>query len=321
MAERPLAELLHEVFRRSGIVRGVRRAEAVVLWRRVVGPEVAAFARAVTLQHGTLVVDVPDPETALHLGLQRHHVLRAYAEHLGPGVVREIRFRVGRPPESRASAADGRAGAGGAPQGTPKGEAGAADPVAQPDPRALSRLARALGEAPEPLAGAALQAGAALLALQARRRAARWRPCPVCGVLREPLPDEPAADGLGPGPHWCATCRRHAEHPKVARQASRLLLDPDASTPLLSDDERLVARRAAAALAADECLALLPRALADPSVLPSLERLARSQAALLADIPLEAVDDDALSPVDPRVLRAIGRWAGARSNAAKETPP
>ena len=83
-----MAELLHEVFRRSGLVRGVRRAEAVVLWRRVVGPEVARFARAVTLQHATLVVDVPDPETALHLGLQRHHLLRAYAEHLGPDVVR-----------------------------------------------------------------------------------------------------------------------------------------------------------------------------------------------------------------------------------------
>ena len=300
--ERPMAELLHEVFRRSGLVRGVRRAEAVVLWRRVVGPEVARFARAVTLQHATLVVDVPDPETALHLGLQRHHLLRAYAEHLGPDVVREIRFRVGR-------AAD-----------PPTAVEPAAGAAVAADPRALAALARALQDVPEALSGAALQAGAALLTLQARRRAAGWRPCPICGALREPVADEGGAADPRPGPHWCSTCRRHSEQPKVTRQAARLVLDPDAATPSLSEDERHVARHLAAAQAAEQALALLPHALADPSALAPLERLAHAQAALQAGVALAAVDDQTLAVVDARVLRAIGRWTTTRPGT-KETPP
>ncbi len=299
--ERPLAELLREAFRRSGLLRGVRRAEAVVLWRRVVGPEVARFSRAVSLQQATLVVDVPDPETALHLGLQRHHLLRAYAEHLGPDVVREIRFRVGRPADAER-----------APEPTPGSSASA-------DPRAVAALARRLQDVPEALAGPALQAGAALLALRARRRAEGWQPCAVCDALREPRRGSPAAPAIE-HPDWCPTCRRVSSLPRVTRQAARLALDPDAATPSLSDDERLVARALAAERAAERALALLPQALADPSVVPALEHVARAQAALARGLSLDQVDDEALAHVDPRILRALGRWSATRRPPTKEHP-
>jgi len=300
--ERAIRDLLHEAFRRSGLVRGVQRAEAVIAWRRVVGPEVARFASAAALQQGTLVVDVPDPETAMHLGLQRHHLVRAFAEHLGPNVVREIRFRVGRP------ASDGDEPA----TGTPHVPA---------DPRALAALARNLQDVPEGVAGPALQAGAALLGLHARRRAAGWHACPVCGVPSEP-PEQATASSSGGagrvGSTWCSICRRHAEHPKVLRQAERLVDDPDLQTPVLSDDERVVARRIAAALAADRQLAALPYVLADPAERPRLERLARAQAALEADVELGDVREHHLAVVDARVLRALGRWAITRPTIAKE---
>lgn len=299
--ERPLAELLREAFRRSGLQRGVRRAEAVVLWRRVVGPEVARFSRAAALQQATLVVDVPDPETALHLGLQRHHLLRAYAEHLGPDVVREIRFRVGRP-----------ADAAHAPEPPPSSAAGA-------DPRAVAALARRLQDVPEALAGPALQAGAALLALQARRRAEGWQPCAVCDALREP-PQGAAKSATIEHPDWCPTCRRLASLPRVTRQAERLAGEPDSATPSLSDDERLVARALAAERAAERALALLPQALADPSVLADLEHVARAQAALVCGLALDQVDDEALATVDPRILRALGRWSATRRPPTKEHP-
>lgn len=303
--ERALRDLLHDAFRRSGLVRGVQRAEAVIAWRRVAGPEVARFTSAAALQHGTLVVDVPDPETALHLGLQRHHLLRAYAEQLGPDVVREIRFRVGRPapPEAQDAAAPAHVPA---------------------DPRALAALARELQAVPDDVAGPALQAGAALLGLQARRRAAGWRPCPVCGVLCEPAPERPSRAGSST-PHddrsWCPVCARHAAQPKVLRQAERLAAAPDLATPVLSDDERAVARRLAHDLAAERVLAALPHVLADPSRRPALEHLARVQAALAADVPLAAVHDDHLAVVDARVLRALGRWTATRPDPPKEPHP
>ncbi len=300
--ERALRDLLHEAFRRSGLVRGVQRAEAVIAWRRVVGPEVARFASAVALQQGTLVVDVPDPETAMHLGLQRHHLVRAFAEQLGPNVVREIRFRVGKP----------------AP---PDDDPTPAVAHAPADPRAVAALARDLQGVPEVVAGPALQAGAALLGLHARRRAAGWRPCPVCGVPSEP-PDQATTSASHRAAQadaaWCTICRRHAEHPKVRRQAERLVDDPDLPTPVLSDDERVVARRIAAALAAAAQLAALPYVLSDPAERPHLERLARAQAALEADVALADVRDEHLAVVDARVLRALGRWAVTRPTTAKE---
>ncbi len=304
--ERPLAELLREAFRRSGLQRGVRRAEAVVLWRRVVGPDVARFSRAVALQQATLVVDVPDPETALHLGLQRHHLLRAYAEHLGPDAVREIRFRVG-----RAAASD-------------RPQAPAPRSSASADPRAVAALARRLQDVPEALAGTALQAGASLLALQARRRAEGWQPCAVCDTLHEPHEGAPAPSADAPSADaprdWCPTCRRMALLPRVTRQAARLAAAPDADTPSLSDDERLVARALAAERAAERALALLPQALADPSVVPDLEHVARAHAALVCGLSLDQVDDEALAHVDPRILRALGRWSATRRPPPKEPP-
>jgi hypothetical protein len=106
----------------------------------------------------------------------------------------------------------------------------------------------------------------------------------------------------------------------VLRQAERLADDPDLRTPVLSDDERVVARRIAAALAADRQLAALPYVLADPAERPRLERLARAQAALEADVALADVRDDHLAVVDARVLRALGRWAVTRPTTAKEQP-
>lgn len=281
--ERGIRELLHEAFRRSGLVRGVQRAEAVVAWRGIVGDEVARFAAAAALQQGTLVVDVSDPETAMHLGLQRHHLIRAYAERLGPDVVRDIRFRVGRPatPVERHDPA----------------------PHVGADPRALAALARDLQGVPDELSGPALQAGAALLALQARRRAAGWRPCQVCGVLHEPGPSEPTRA-------WCHTCERQARLPRVQRAAERFAIAPDDDAIALSADERSVARALATAIAEERALALLPRVLADPALRTALEYTARVQAALATDIDLDAVDDEALRIVDARVLRALGRWDG-----------
>ena len=88
---------LDAALRRGGWVRGVRRAEAVVAWPRIVGADVARFATAVAYQQGTLVVEVADAETSLHLGLQRQRILDAYRERLGDPPVRDLRFRVGRP--------------------------------------------------------------------------------------------------------------------------------------------------------------------------------------------------------------------------------
>jgi hypothetical protein len=288
--ERHVRELIDVVLRRSGWVRGVRRADAVLAWPRIVGQDVARFATAVAFRDGTLVVEVPDAETAMHLGLQRQHVLDAYRARLGSETVREVRFRVGRMPPAPAPAPP-------------------ADP--EPDPVEVAVLARAGAALPEGLAGAAEAAARSLAKLRARRRAAGWLPCDVCGCLTDPAASAAPGRPGNPAPR-CATCRRQAELPKVRSAAERLALRPGVPTPALTADEREVARALAEALAHARIAELLPRALADPRWTPALDAAVRCAVALHRGVGLEAVPD--LDDVDPQrdgvelsALRALGR--------------
>jgi hypothetical protein len=308
-SERSLAELVQEVFRRGGLVRGVRRAEAVLLWPSVVGREVARFATAVGLRNGTLLVEVPDPETALHLGMQRHHVLAAYRERLGAGAVRELRFRVGRPAQ--------------APTPPP------AAPEPPVDPEAVAALARGLSGLDD-LAGPALRAGKALLTLRARRLASGWRPCPVCGALSEPTDPGAARSAAVAGLEargftidlggWCSTCRRHAGTPRVQRGAERLSVAPGDACSFLTDDERAVAVALALARLARVALELLPQALGDPTVRPQLNHVAHAAAALRHGLRVEDVTPEHLEgAVDERVLRSLGHRS-VRPHRGEEVP-
>jgi len=287
MAERPVHELIGEVFRRGGMVRSVRKAQAVVAWPRVVGPEVARFSRARALRSGVLFVDVPDSETAMHLALQRARFLDAYERYLGRREVKDIRFAAGRP--------------------AAEPEPAAAPPPAEPDPDEWREVARRLGELdlPAPLAEPALAAARAMLAHRRRARAAGWTPCPHCGALS---PD--------PGP--CDACRRHRRAPAVRAHAEALTMDPDAPAPVLGEEERAVAR-ALAVEALDARLGeLLPQVLASPELRPQLARAARHRLALAENRPVRELDDDDTARLDPRIARALGRWAGGASEGGRD---
>jgi hypothetical protein len=295
--ERHVGDLLREAFRRAGMTRGVARAEAVVLWPMIVGADVARFATAVALRDGTLVVDVPDPETALHLGMQRHHLLAAYGDRLGAGAVREIRFRVGRP-----VVAD------------PPPAPATAPPSIDPDE--LAALARGLPDLGDDLSSAAMRVGKALLELRARRSEAGWRPCPVCHALHEPsaATASPVAPELDPAA-WCPTCARHAASPKVGRAGVRLLAEPTHPCPELTQEERDVAVRLARKRATAAAETLLPFVLADPARVGELRRLATVVAALHHGIAPDRVAPSHLaSAVDPRVLRALPRPTSEESS-------
>jgi hypothetical protein len=297
MARQHVRDLVGEALRRGGLKRGVRRAEAVLRWPEVVGPDVARFARAVALQQGTLVVEVADTETAMHLGLQRQRLLDAYRARFGGGEVRDLRFRVG----------------GGPPAEVPR----AAPPAVAVDPAEVAALATGLEALPDALTAPAGAAGLALATGRARRRAAGWRPCPICGALTDPevravAPPPFVALVAEAGPRLCPACARQATAPKVGDAAARLLVAPGAATPALTDDERRVARALALARAARALRALLPHALADPSARAPLERLVRCTVALRRDVDLRDVPDVATldvgdAGVDPRALRALGR--------------
>jgi len=280
MPERHVRDVIGEFFRRGGMLRSVRRAEAVVAWPRIVGAELARFAQARALRSGVLLVDVSDSETAMHLSLQRARFLDAYERYLGRREVRDIRFAAGRraPP----------------PAASPP------QPPRDPDPQAWSALAAELGalDLPVELAGPALAAARAMLTHRRRAREAGWTPCPHCGALS---PD--------PGP--CEACRRYRADPGVRFAAERLVTDPDAATPELSDDERVVARALAVEALDARLLELLPQVLAAPELKPQLAQAARHRVALDQGRPTCDIDDADLDRLDPRIARVLGRWGSA----------
>lgn len=277
-----VSEVLAEIFRRGGMKRAVKRAEAVLLWPQVVGSEVARFTAARTLQDGILYVEVSDSETSMHLTMQRQRFLDVYRGRFGVKEVREIRFRTGRP----------------SPPAEP-----APPPSPKVDPRDLSRLARALGELdlPDTLAGPTMQAAKAMLNDRARKRALGWRPCRHCGTLSTRGDD---------GEFVCISCRRYESAATVRSAARRLAVNPTDETPLLGEEERAVAIHLACRYLDDILLELLPQVLADPKYRIQLESAARCRLALKLGKPPSAIDDDDYSRLDPRILRALGRWRG-----------
>ena len=287
MPERHVGELLGEFFRRGGMLRAVRRAEAVVAWPRIVGPEVARFAQARALKNGVLFVDVPDSETAMHLSLQRARILDAYERWLGRREVRDVRFAAGRP--------------------TPPAPEPHAAELPDPDPAEWQALAAALAplELPPSVAGPALEAARAMLRHRRRARQAGWTPCPHCGALT-----------VDPGP--CGVCARLRGTPRVRRLARRLTVDPDASLADASDDERTVARALAVERLDERVAELLPQVLASPELRPQLERAARIRIALAEERPAATIDDLDLERYDARVARVLGRWGGPRPEEGSE---
>ena len=276
-ASQDVSDVLAEVFKKGGLKRGVKRAEAVLLWPQVVGSKVARFTEAKTLQDGVLYVEVQDSETAMHLGFQRQKFVNVYVAKFGVKDVKDVRFRLGRRPLLD--------------EPTPRPKA------APPDPKALAELSRAVAgaELSDELTQRAMQTAKAMLSWRAAREAEGWRACDVCG-------------GLTPTRGLCVTCARYAEFPKVRTASRTLAVAPGQATPLLSDDERAVAVFQAKAYLAEKVQELLPQVLADPAYRPHLEFAARCFLAHTLDKAVNSLNDDDFSHLDARIARALGRW-------------
>lgn len=79
--------------RRLGIVRKVKRSQAVAMWEDVVGPAAAKVSKAVTCRDGILFVEVKNSVWATELSLLKRDILKQLNRRLGGGTVKDIRFR------------------------------------------------------------------------------------------------------------------------------------------------------------------------------------------------------------------------------------
>jgi hypothetical protein len=270
-----VSDLLADVFSKSGIKRGMRRAEAVLMWRHVVGPDVAKFSEAKTLQDGILYVEVPDSETSMHLTLQRQKFLDVYKVKFKVQDIYDIRFRVGRIQEKQTR--DKRQ-----------------ETVIHVDPKALAQLTKSLTELPENLAQPTMQAARSMLAYRERKLAEGWQACKLCGALSEK--------------DTCDVCERYKKESKVIRSSELMMEKPLEPTPLLSSEERTVAIYLAQESLKETIAELLPFVLADARYKVELERASRAYLSLRLSKPLGELTENDLDLLDGRVARALGRW-------------
>ncbi len=269
-----VSDVLAEVFKRGGMKRAVKRAESVLLWPQVAGPELAKFTEAKTLQDNILYIEVTDSETSMHLMMQRQRFLDVYQVKFGVKDIRDIRFRVGRPYQ------------------TPD------EPVEEAvhiDPQVLANFARTLGDLPEPIAQSTMQAAKAMLLLKERKLAQGWTPCILCEALHE-------KDDL------CDTCQHYAKEPKVITGSQLLAVSPTAITPVLSEEERNVAIHLAKQYLLEKLNELLPLVLAEPTFKAELESVARCYVAHALAKHNDDVSEEDFDILDSRVARALGRW-------------
>ncbi len=272
-AEKSVAELLAEVFRRGGMKRPLKRAQLVLMWPRIAGAELGRFTRAGSFRDGVLYVDTTDSETAMHLSLQRTRFIGSFHDQ-GHRELRDIKFRPGRIE---------RAG-----DKEPQLPAFAAEEDLLPLQQGLEDL-----ELPTELMGAALNAAGGIARTRTLRRQLGWKPCTVCSELAE--------DG-----HMCLSCRRYSGEPAVLGTVRKLVQDPQLDTHWLTREQREVASWLARQQLTALMQSLLPHVVADASARPQLELLAGNWLSLATGRPVAELSEGDWRGLPERIRRLLG---------------
>lgn len=93
-----LAEGLDRVLRGLGAPRADALNAIFAGWADLVGEQVAAHARPVSIDQGCLVLAVDEPAWAVQVRYLEADLVGQLGERLGPGVVTRVRARVAPPP-------------------------------------------------------------------------------------------------------------------------------------------------------------------------------------------------------------------------------
>ena len=274
MGESRAGELLGQLLKRYKLEAGLRRGRVLALWPEVAGEMLARLTEPLRLERGELLVRVESAALAHQLTYQREEFVRRYANRLGEGTVRNVRFIAGRLRQEKEE------------------ETGAAEEAPRPEPPPLPlELARRLEEwqraVPPELRPAVAHAGRAVLAAELSAESSER--CPVC---ERPGDDQP-----------CRYCRPLLREPLVRRTARDLEQNPLAEP--LEGDLLAAARWLASERLREQIEELAPRALEDRSLLPLLEDRVRRFVAL----PLRGEDPAARARRLPEAVRSLVKIA------------
>lgn len=87
-----ISESLPAVLKEIGLAEKVAAYQAVAQWLEIVGPAIARHASAVGVEEKTLVIAVDSTAWMTQLFYLKNEILKKVGEHIGPGLVTEIRL-------------------------------------------------------------------------------------------------------------------------------------------------------------------------------------------------------------------------------------
>ena len=246
MSENRAGELLGQLLKRYKLEAGLRRGRVLALWPEIAGEMLARLTEPLRLERGELLVRAESAALAHQLTYQREEFVRRYANQLGEGVVKNVRFIAGRLGER---------------------EEAKEAPEPKPEPVALPlELARKLenwkNEVPNELQPAVEKAGRALLAAQLQAEEAE-----VCPICERPSQETP-----------CRYCQNLLKQPLVRRAARELEKNPLAEP--LAGDLLAAARWLASERLRQQVEDLAPQVVADHRLMSLLEDRVRRFVAL-----------------------------------------
>jgi len=169
-----------------------KASRAMRLWPDIVGKVIAAKAKVLHVNRRTLVIAVPSSAWSNQLNLLKSRYLEAIAEHVGAGVITDLRWRVMDPADR-----DQPSGLSGQPSRTRISE-GPTEPWEKLDlaqQQAFERQTQVIADSQ--LADVARRVLAAQEVRKQRLVAQGWVPCQRCQVLHEPASDGPFCPPCG----------------------------------------------------------------------------------------------------------------------------
>ncbi|MBD3368669.1 MAG: DUF721 domain-containing protein [Candidatus Eisenbacteria bacterium] len=104
----PISRILKGVIEDLGVAGRLAEQRAVVEWPEIVGPKVAEHSRALRIERGRLVVEVPSAVWAQELSLMRRTIQQKINRRLGSRTVETLQFVVGGKGSHDPSDSDGR---------------------------------------------------------------------------------------------------------------------------------------------------------------------------------------------------------------------
>ena len=85
-------DILARLLAGMGLDDRLREREALTVWAELVGPEIAKRSKALRIRSGILFVRGESAAWTQELHFMKERILAKYAERLGEGTVKDIRF-------------------------------------------------------------------------------------------------------------------------------------------------------------------------------------------------------------------------------------